>query len=241
MQGNHGLWRSRSICLKLKSCLPILEFADLGVQITFCRQALPGRGDWLSRLCSRVFGGVDSRVAGTSWACTFASQSIPLSVCSFCPRLLSKMELLSASDSCRAICLCSDLPWKRRSGTSFCRRWRVRALYHSIRDVSSLSLLVWAALGSVIRGPRVRHEHQTSNTGRTLTEVIKDDMQQCDWTFQAASRAKSAQAAICKEKEELEALRSSGNISSRRLDHLQQKGTSSWLTATPVDDRDLVT
>ena len=107
MQGNHGLWRSRSICLKLKNCLPILEFADLGVQITFCRQALPGRGDWLSRLCSRVFGGVDSRVAGTSWACTFASQSIPLIVCSFSPRLLSKMELLSASDSCRAICLCS--------------------------------------------------------------------------------------------------------------------------------------
>ena len=66
MQGNDGLWRSRSICLKLKNCLPILEFADLGVQITFCRQALPGRGDWLSRLCSRVFGGVDSRVAGTS-------------------------------------------------------------------------------------------------------------------------------------------------------------------------------
>ena len=42
-----------------------------------------------------------------------------------------------------------------------------------------------------------------------------------------------------KEKEELEALQSSGTISSRRLDLLQEKGTSSWLTAIPIDDHDL--
>ena len=41
-----------------------------------------------------------------------------------------------------------------------------------------------------------------------------------------------------REKEELEALWSSGNISSRRFELLQEKGTSSctWLTAIPVDD-----
>ena len=86
------------------------------------------------------------------------------------------------------------------------------------------------------------HEHQTSKiVARTLTEAIKDGKQQCDGAFLAASRAKNAQVAIRKEreKEELEALKSAGNISSRRLDLLQEKGTSSWLTAISVDDHDL--
>ena len=86
------------------------------------------------------------------------------------------------------------------------------------------------------------HEYQTSKiVARTLTEVIKGGKQQCDGAFLAASRAKNAQLAILKEreKEELEALKSAGNISSRRLDLLQEKGTSSWLTAIPVDDHDL--
>ena len=46
------------------------------------------------------------------------------------------------------------------------------------------------------------HEHQTSKlVARTLTEVIKDGMQQCDGAFSAAPRAKSAQTAIRKEKD----------------------------------------
>ena len=86
------------------------------------------------------------------------------------------------------------------------------------------------------------HEHQASKiVARTLTEAIKDGKQQCDGAFLAASQAKNAQVAIRKEreKEELEALKSAGNISSRRLDLLQEKGTSSWLTAIPIDNHDL--
>ena len=107
----------------------------------FCWQALPGRGDWLSRLCSRVFGGVESRVAGTSGA---PSQSV---------NPTQRMQILSTASQQNGATfnvwfLQSNLPLipgKRRSRRSFCRRWRVRALYHSIHDVSSLSLLVWAA------------------------------------------------------------------------------------------------
>ena len=86
------------------------------------------------------------------------------------------------------------------------------------------------------------HEHQTSKiVAITLTEAIKDGKQHCDGAFLAASPAKNAQVAILKEreKEELEALRSSGNITSGRLDLLQEKGTSSWFTAISVDDHDL--
>ena len=86
------------------------------------------------------------------------------------------------------------------------------------------------------------HEHQASKiVARTLTEAIKDGKQQCDVAFLAASQAKNAQVGIRKEreKEELEALKSAGNISSRRLDLLQEKGTSSWLTAIPIDNHDL--
>ena len=86
------------------------------------------------------------------------------------------------------------------------------------------------------------HEHQTSKiVARTLTEAITDDEQQCDGASLAASQAKNAQVAIRKEreKEELEALRSSGNICSHGLELLQEKGTSSWLTDIPVDDHDL--
>ena len=86
------------------------------------------------------------------------------------------------------------------------------------------------------------HEYQTSKiVARTLTEAITDGKQQCDGASLAASQAKNAQAAIRKEreKEELDALRSCGNISTRRLELLQEKGTSSWLTAIPVDDHDL--
>ena len=61
------------------------------------------------------------------------------------------------------------------------------------------------------------HEHQASKivVSRTLTEAIKDGKQQCDGAFLAASQAKNAQVAIRKEreKEELEALKSAGNIS----------------------------
>ena len=95
-----GLWWSRSICPKLRSCLPIWE----------CRQALPGRGDWLSRFCSRVrFGSgsagrrylaVQTLFESQIWSGWFTSGS-------FCPRLLSRMVLLSTGDSRRAICLCS--------------------------------------------------------------------------------------------------------------------------------------
>ena len=113
-----------------------------------------GGGDWLSRLCSRVFGGVDSRVARTSWA---PSQSVNPTQCKLMQLLSTASQQNGATFNGRF--LQSNLPllpWKRRSRTSFCRRRRVKALYHSIHDVSSLSLLVSTALESAIRWPRVR-------------------------------------------------------------------------------------
>ena len=117
-------------------------------------------------------------------------------------------------------------PRNRRSRTSFCRHWRVRAPYLSIPDISSLSLLVWAALETAIRWPQVRTsiEHQAAVWGGIYSCLPSDE----------------CTCAIRKEREKgSEALRSHGNISSRRLDLLQEKGTSSWLTVIPVDDHDL--
>ena len=100
MQGSNGLWWSRSICWE--------AVCRSGSADNFCRQALSRRGDWLSRLCARVFGRIGWRVDRTSGTINhLRSQSTPRSIRSFCPRLLSKMELFSTSHSCRAICFCS--------------------------------------------------------------------------------------------------------------------------------------
>ena len=47
-------------------------FADLAVQISSGGR----RGNWLSRFCSRIFGGIDSRVARIFGALVTPSQSV---------------------------------------------------------------------------------------------------------------------------------------------------------------------
>ena len=114
------VWAGTLVWL-LSQCREVMASGEAGVSAqswkavcrswsadNFCRQALSRRGDWLSRFCPWIFGGIDSRVAGASGPLNhLRSQSTPRSICSFCPRLLSKMELLSAGDSYRPICFCS--------------------------------------------------------------------------------------------------------------------------------------
>ena len=140
----------------------------------FCRQALPaGRGDWLSILCSRLCGGVDSRVAGTSWAFNhLRSQSTPRSII---------MQLLSTASQQNVA------GWFLQSNLSLCSLGKgdQEQLFagvdgsdryiHSIHDVSSLSLLGLVALENCDPVTTSVHEHQTSKlVARTLTKAIKD-------------------------------------------------------------------
>ena len=238
MQGNHGLWRSRSICLKLKRCL-----ADLGV----CRSwsadnFLQASATWEGRLAVQtLFEGIWRGWFKSGW--NILSVYLRKSV-----NPTQRVQLLSTASQKNGATFSE---WFMQSNLPLLGSPVEKALGNkflpALTGQSALSLDTrrLLALPSRLGGLGIRDPGTTSAARAPNIEYRKNpdwgDMQQCDWTFQAASRAKSAQAAICKEKEVLEALRSSGNISSRRLDHLQQKGTSSWLTATPVDDRDLVT
>ena len=147
------MWGSALIIVR--SLHPKEFFCDDRVQITSAGRRYLGGAIVCPDFLRGYLGGIDSKwLEHLERLTTFAVSQPQAAYAAFVHSLSAKwsyfQRMIPAEQSA------FFTPRNRRSRTSFCRHWRVRAPYLSIPDISSLSLLVWAALETAIRWPQVR-------------------------------------------------------------------------------------